>query len=147
MPPLPTDVGAGIPAGMPAMPMMPMPDEQLELKATGDTTNLLGYACARYELNQRGETMEIWATDKLLPFRAWVPNQPPRFGSRRLEHRWSELLQGKKLFPLLATSKNDNGFERLRFEVLSIKPQAIEDKEDALFRPPADYEEIEPLPY
>jgi hypothetical protein len=98
--------------GMGAMPMMPMPGmDKLELKATGDKTNLLGYACIRYELKQRGEVMEIWATDQLPPYQAWQQNQPPRFGPRMIEEQWSELVRARKLFPLLAILKFDNGPE------------------------------------
>ncbi|MGD1086378.1 MAG: hypothetical protein ABSA47_16700, partial [Verrucomicrobiota bacterium] len=48
--------GGGSP-GMPAMPIMPMPMEKMELNPTGQTTNLLGCACAGYEIKQRGQTM------------------------------------------------------------------------------------------
>jgi hypothetical protein len=150
--------GLGMPA-MPPMPMMPMGVEPLELKATGQTTNLLGYACARYELRQRGEVMEIWATDKLLPFEPWQPNQPPRFGPRMLEEQWGELLRARKLFPLLAVLRFETpalsgetnapvaGPERLRFEVRSIRAEKIEDKDGTLFSPPSDYHEVQPLPF
>jgi hypothetical protein len=124
-----------------------MPGETLELKATGETTNILDYACMRYEIKQRGQVMEIWATDKLLPFQAWLPNQTPRFGPQMLEEKWVSLLQARKLFPLLAVLKFENGPERLRFAVISIKPQAIKDPGGTLFQPPPDYQEIEPLPF
>lgn len=52
--------------------------------------------------------MEIWATDKLLPYHAYVRNQPPRFGPRMIEERWPELLTAKKLFPLRASLHFDN---------------------------------------
>jgi hypothetical protein len=135
----------GMAGGMPMMPMLPM--EKVELKATGDTTNLLGYACARYEIKQRGEVMEIWATDQLLPYQPWRQNQPLRFGPQMLEEQWGELLKAKKLFPLLATLKFEHGTECLRFEVKSVTPEKIEDRDGALFRPPADYREIQLLPF
>ncbi len=134
--------GGGIPV---AMPMMPM--ETAKLTATTDTTNLLGYACTRYELKQRGEVMEIWATDKLMPFQAYQQNQPHRFGPRMMEEQWGEMLKSKKLFPLLAVLKFENGPERLRFEVRSVKPEAIADKDGSLFQPPTDYNELNPLPF
>ena len=168
--PQPSSFGA-TPSGMggmpmPAMPIMPpMPMEQAELKATDQTTNLLGYACTRYELKQRGEVIEIWATDKLFPFQPYLQNQPHRFGPRMIEEQWGEMLKAKKLFPLLAilrfgapaTSSADGqsgkempalGPERMRFEVKSITPEKIR-KEDAekLFQPPPGYQEIEPLPF
>jgi hypothetical protein len=144
---------------MPAMPMMmpPMPMEQMELKATGDTTNLLGYPCTRYELRQRGEVIEIWATDKLLPFQPYLQNQLHRFSPRLLEEQWGGLLKAKKLFPLLAVLRFDRpaapgnnaapapGPERLRFEVTAIISEKIIDA--ALFQPPPDYQETRPLPF
>lgn len=131
--------------------------EQAELKATGETTNLLGYTCVRYELKQRGEVMEIWATDKILSFRPYIQNQPHRFGPRRIEEKWGDLLKAKQLFPLLAVLRFDHpaapgtsapsapGPERLRFEVMAITPEKITDA--TLFRPPPDYQEIQPLPF
>lgn len=141
---------------MPAMiPQMMM--DKLELKATTDTTNLLGYPCTRYMLKQRGEVMEIWATDKLLPFPPYVQHQPRHFGPRMMEEEWGGLLKAKKLFPLLAVlrfemssvpgqaSPAPTGPERMRFEVQRVTPKRITD--DALFRPPPDYHEIQPLPF
>jgi hypothetical protein len=135
-------------AGMPALPMLPFPPmEATELKATGETTNLLGYACARYELKERDEKMEIWATDKLLPFQPWRQNQSPRLGPRLLEDHWPELLNARKLFPLIATLRFENGVERFRFEVKTITPEAITDPDGHLFQPPAGYHELDPLPW
>jgi hypothetical protein len=92
--------------------------------------------------------MEIWATDQLLPYQPWRQNQqPPRFGPQMLEEQWGELLAAKKLFPLLATLKRENGPERLRFEVKSVTPQKAQDQDGALFQPPADYHEVQPLPF
>ena len=131
--------------GMPAMPMMPMPGKTAELKVTTNTMSILGYECVRYDFTQRGELMEIWATDQLLPFEAYQQNRLPRFGLRSIEDQWSGLLKEKKLFPLRAVLRMENGPERLRFEVASIKPEKIQDR--SLFQPPADYHELEPLPF
>ena len=143
-----------------------MMGEKIELKPTGKKEKILGFACEQFEIKQRGETMEIWATDKLLPFQPYVRNQPPRFGPRMIEEQWAELLTAKKLFPLRAslrfdvpapppprpTEKRDEGVaatspERFRFEVKSITPEKIDDKDGKLFQPPPDYAEIQPLPF
>lgn len=149
---------AGTPA-LPAMPMMPpMMMEKTELSATGDKTNLLGYACQKFEIKQRGEVMEIWGTDQLLPFQPYLQNQPHRFGPRMIEERWGDLLKAKKLFPVLAVLRFEApaapgqtaphaGPERLRFEVKSVTLEKIGDKDGGLFQPPADYHELEPLPF
>ncbi len=149
MPQMPAMPGIPRPGmGMPATPMMPMMMGRLELRDTGHSTNLLGLACEQYELKQRGETMEIWATDRLLPFQLYLPNQPHRFGPRMIEEQWGDLLKAKQLFPLLAMSKIGNGAERYRFEVQSITPEKINPGEEArLFQPPSDYQEIRPLPF
>lgn len=146
-PGLPAGMGTGIPGGMSALPMMPMPDEALEIKTTGEKTNLLGYACARYEIKQRGEIMEIWATDKLLAFQPYLQSRLPRFGPRTIEEQWGDLMKARKLFPLLATLKFENGPERLRFEVKTVTPKKIADEDGTLFQPPANYQELNPLPF
>jgi hypothetical protein len=140
-------MGTGIPGGMSALPMLPMPDDALELKATGDKTNLLGYACARYEITQRDEVMEIWATDQLLPFQPYLQSQPLSLAPRMVAEQWGDLLKARKLFPLLAALKSVNGPERLRYEVKAIRPEKIEDPGVKLFQPPAGYREVKPLPF
>ena len=130
------------------MPMMVPPMmEQMELTATGEKMSLLGLACEKFQIKQRNETMEIWATDQLFPFQPYVQNQPHRFGSRMIEEQWGELLKAKKLFPLLATLKFDNGVERFRFEVKTIQSEKMTDDDAKRFQPPADYFEIQPLPF
>ena len=148
---MPAPIGPTNLLGMPAPPTMPMmmmmPGEQIELTATGDQTNLLGYACEKFQIKQRGEVMEIWATKELLPFQNYLRNQRPRFGPRMIEERWGDLLTAKKLFPLRAVLKFENGPERLRFEVQSVTPEKLKPEDAALFLPPPDYQEIQPLPF
>ena len=129
------------------MAMMAMLAEKMELKATGQKTNMLGRACERFELKQRGETLEIWATDQLIPFRAYQRNQAPRFGPRMIQDQWPGLLQERKLFPFHVSLRFENGPERYRFEVQSIQAEPIADPEGRLFQPPPNYYEIEPLPF
>ena len=129
------------------MPMMPGMMQKMEIQATGQKTNLLGFACQQYQLKQRGETLEIWATDQLFPYQAYVQNQPHRFGPKRIEEQWPGMLTSRKLFPLLASLRYDNGAERFRFEVKSVTPQKLTDKDAKLFQPPDGYFEIQPLPF
>jgi hypothetical protein len=148
LPSMPAMPNMPVGGGMPAMPMMPPPMMQkIELRDTGHATNLLGFACEQYEIKQRGETMEIWATDQLFPFQPYVQNQPHRFGPRMIEQQWGDLLKTKRLFPLLATLKYDNGAERFRFEVKSVTPQKLTDDDAELFQPPSGWFEIQPLPF
>jgi hypothetical protein len=130
---------------MPMMPMMPGMMGKAELKATGQKTNLLGYVCERFELKQRGEMLEVWATDQLFPYVAYEQSQPHPTPARMPEEQWPALMKSRRLFPLLVTLRFEKGPERYRFEVLSIKPETIADP--AVFQPPPDYQEIEPLPF
>jgi hypothetical protein len=136
----------GMPA-MPAVPMMPMPEEKLELKATGQTTNILGFTCQGFELKQRRETMEIWATDQLPPYQPYVRNQPRRFGPPWMEEQWPAMLTSRKLFPLLATLRYEKGPARFRFEVTAVTPAKLTGEDAKLFRPPTGYFEIQPPPF
>ena len=147
MPPRPAMPAMPSMPARPTMPMPMMPGAKLELQATGEKTNLLGFACERYELKQRGETMEIWATDQLLPYQPYLRNQPRRFGPQRIEEQWPGLLTDRKLFPLLAILRRDNGPERYRFEVQSVTPQKLKAEDTKLFQPPAGYVEIKPPPF
>lgn len=151
-PATPNDLPAGMPAMpnlpqgmplMPAMPMMPLPMmEKIELRDMEKNTNILGCVCQQYEIKQRGQTMEIWATDQLFQFQPYVQSQPPRFGPRGIEEQWPELVKAKKLFPLRAVLRDDGGMERFRFEVMSITPEKLTDDDAKLFQPPPDYAEV-----
>ncbi|HTR40941.1 MAG TPA: DUF4412 domain-containing protein [Pseudomonadales bacterium] len=156
MPGMPAMPGAG--NGMPMMPMPPPMMEKTELTATGDKTNLLGFACEKFEIKQRGQVMEIWATDELLPFQPYLQNQPGRFGPAMIEEQWGQMLKAKKMFPLLAilrfappaapgSAAPPPGPERMRFQVLSVTADKIDDQGGDLSQPPPDYQEIQPLPF
>jgi len=145
--PMTPQAGTLAPPGLPPMPMMPGMMEKMELQATGQKTNLLGFACQQYQLKQRGETLEIWATDQLFPYQPYLQNQPHRFGPQRIEEQWPGMLTTRKLFPLLASLRYDNGAERFRFEVQSVTPQKLTDEEAKLFQPPEGWFEIQPLPF
>lgn len=132
---------------MPAMSAMSMPppgEIHLKLKATDETTNLFNYPCRRYEITCRGQIMEIWATDQLLPFQVYLSTEPHRLGPPILEERWGRLLATKKLFPLKAVLRMESGPERYRFEVRSITPRKLTAHETASFEPPAGYVELQP---
>jgi hypothetical protein len=139
------------------MPSMGMP--KMQLKSTGEKTNLLGFVCEKYELRQRDEVMEIWATDQLLAFQPWLATQPHRFGEGSMEERWGDLLKAKRLFPLRAVLRIERtaaagqqhappkGPERMRFEVKFIALGQLGEKDGCLFQPPPDYHEVAPLPF
>lgn len=143
MPQMPPGIPPGM--GMPPMPSMAM--EKLELRDLNEKTNILGYACEHFQMQQRGKILDIWATSQLGAFQPYWRSQPPSVRASTIEEQWADLLQGKRLFPLLATLKLENGLERLRFEVTSIASQRIADENNELFQPPAGYHETLPLPF
>jgi hypothetical protein len=148
VPPMqPPAPGLSLPPVIPAMPPMIQPTEKRELKATGETTNLFGMACSRYEIKERGQTLEIWATDQLFPYQRYVRSQSRHFGARGLDEQWPELLKRRQLFPLLAILKFEKGPERFRFEVKAVTPAKLTEAEAKEFEPPPGYHEIQPLPF
>lgn len=143
-------VAATASPAMPAMPMTPMaltPQEKMELRSIGQRTNILGLACVRYELKQLGDTLEIWATEQLLPYQPYVRNQMPGHGPRGIQELWPELLASRNLFPLRVTLRNGNTHEQFSFAVTSISPTTFSDADASLFEPPSGYVEIQPLPF
>lgn len=140
-PPRPAMPAAG--AQLPALPPIPAPPRpKAELKPTGKKEKILGFDCEQWEIIERGETVEIWATAALVPFRAYVREFARRFGPGALEDAWGEQLTARKLFPLRAVLHDETPNERFRFEVKSIKPGKIADEQ--LFQPPPGYTELNP---
>ena len=146
MPQMPAMQGGGMMGGMPPGGAM-RGAARLELQATGQTTNLLGYTCQGYEIKRHGQRMEIWATDQLWPFQAYLKFQPHAFGPPMMEERWSEMLAAKNLFPLSARMKLDNGVECFSFDVESIKPGTLTRKDAEKFQVPAEYAQIMARPF
>jgi hypothetical protein len=125
--------------GAPAMPMPMIPRQALQLLATADTTNLLGFNCTRYRIKDGPETMDIWATADLLPFQPLKEVPPGHNDSYQLERAWGDSLKAKKLFPLLAVLKLGDTQELLRFQVTTVQPGAVVDTDGKLFQPPSGY--------
>lgn len=132
-------------ARMPLPP--PMMNRPMALSDTGVTTNLLGFACRRFELDQRGVRLEVWATDQLMPYQAYLRHQPMSPRPQVIDELWPDLLAARHLFPLVAVLRYDNGVERLRLTVTSISTNGIAESTDTLFQPPPGYREMPALPY
>jgi len=164
-PPMPPPSGYGAP-GMPPMPQIGGFGGTPALKKTDKTKKIQGFDCTLYTISDRMETFEIWATadSALFPFRLIQKNSlDRRFGPRMLEEQWVELLQKQSLFPLQATLRMDlhphpatpaanggkgiapdgvgQGPERFSFKVNKIEKTTIDN--DALFKPPENYQEIQ----
>ncbi len=129
---------------VPSGPLAGATDIPLELHATGERTNLFGYACERFESNQSGELLEVWATDQLLPYLPYRRSEPLRMKILPLADRWPALLAARNLFPLRLTIRSIAGPETYRLEVRDIAPGPMPTAEVGLFRPPADYRQLAP---
>jgi hypothetical protein len=143
----PTGVPGAPSPGM-GMPMMPrVSATHLELKDMGETMKLLGYSCEHYQIVQPNETMDVWATDQLLPFQAYLRSQPFRRGPVVIEQQWGQLLKDKKMFPLRAVLTLQGGREFFQFNISEINPEKIEDKDGSLSQVPAGYNEVQPFQF
>lgn len=139
------------PPGMPTIPAMPrqraMPMQKLEFHATGRMTNILAFPCRQYELQRRGQTMGIWATDQLPPLKPYLRQQTHGGGPPTMEEPWSAWLADQKLCPLYVTVRGANGVDHLLFKLKSVTAAKMAGENAELFQPPADYLEIKPLPF
>lgn len=151
---LPGAPGASAVAGIPAMPPMPtipatpgMTPAPV-LKPMGKHQKLLGYDCECFEISERGETVEIWATAALVPFQKYVRDPLPHFGPRSLDEMWSEAIAARQLFPLRAVLHDETPDARTVFEVKTIAPGKIAPAESRkLFQMPENYAENPPRPF
>ena len=131
-------------SGFPGMPAIMATAEPRQLVATGDTTNLLGFTCERFEIKQGIERMTVYAADIGLSFASWRQHAQPALDLRGLEEQWGSTIAGKNMFPLQAVLIIDDQHELLRYDVTSITTQKTGDQLPCLFVPPPDYQEISP---
>ena len=120
-----------------------------ELKRTEQKKKLHGFDAALYTFGDRGQTLEIWATNdgQLFPFRLIERDQfANRFGPQMLEEQWATLLRDKSLFPLQATLRMEGGgAAQFTFAAEKIDKKKISDEK--LFQPPEKYLEIQAPPF
>jgi len=143
----PAEMPASAMPGAALIPMPPPAFEKLELRDTNEKTNILGFACEHFEMHQGGKRLDLWATDRCGAFQPYLRSQPVGAPASTIEEQWSELLKAKRLFPLLAVLKLENGMEQMRFAVTGVVPQNFAVESATLFQPPADYHEVLPLPF
>ena len=140
---LPPGIGPQSPA-FPPRPSVGAAEPTLELHATGDRTNLCGYACERFESLQAGEILEVWATDQLVPYLPYRRSEPLRMKIQPLAERWPALLAARNLFPLRLAIHSVAGPETYRLEAREIVSGPAPTSEAGLFRPPPDYRQLAP---
>lgn len=103
---------------------------------TGKTQNLLGYECEQWIFNDEEEELEIeaWVTDELGNF---MMMKSPMGGG--FSPSWSSSLKNKGFFPLLVITREEDGEETSKFEVVDIDQK---DLNNNLFNAPSDFEEF-----
>ncbi|MFI5335237.1 MAG: DUF4412 domain-containing protein [Opitutales bacterium] len=124
------------------------PEQKVE--KTGKTETILGYQCEQYVTTDRkGETVELWVTDKLGMFMGLGGGggggpMGGMMGGHRGgsgEHSWEQLVKGKAgFFPLRIIGHDASGKETFKLETQSIEPGPLP---ASLFAPPEGYQSFQ----
>jgi len=129
---------------MPSRMMRP-PLDTLALKATRQTTNLLGSRVENLPFRREAKRWRFGPRTNCFRWRRiWKIRRPDSAMPDRAT--MGRTTAGASLFPVLAVLKFENGRERLRYVVSTVTPQTLTDDDQKLFTPPDGYIEIEPLP-
>lgn len=154
----------------PAMPAMGgMGEGKMALTAHPEETRTLhGYPCVKHTLNiPRQGVMTLWLSDAddLPPFHTLAYEAPRAAGGTDWQQRWPALLREANRFPLLAifrtapekghSDRKDDaeasppslGEEIMRWEVTAITAVTVDDKEEKLFKIPAEFHKMQLLPF
>lgn len=129
-----------------SVPPMLALGERFSLRATGQETNFSGVACAQYQATSESETVEVWATDRLLPYQPYLRGQPAGFGPRGLTEQWPIELKRRGLFPLQASLRPRNGVASVQLKVHSVTAAKLTPQDLLTLQPPPGYVEIHALP-
>lgn len=112
--------------------------EKAELRKTGRTETILGYACEEYAIQEGKETTEVWLTDRLGSFVGLALENPMAGmmgGGQAKRSGWEETLKGRAgAFPMRVVTRDARGRETARVEVRQVEPGPVAD--DAFLIPP-----------
>ena len=103
---------------------------------TGKTKNILGHECEQWVFSDQEEDVEIedWVTDELGNF---MMMKSPMGGG--FSPNWGSSFKGKGFFPLLVITRDEDGEETSRFEVVNVDQKGLNND---LFDAPSDFEEL-----
>jgi hypothetical protein len=102
-----------------------------KVQKTGETETILGYLCEKYVTTDRGDTVEMWVTDKLGTFMGIQsggggPMGGMFGGGGKKKGGWEEAVKGKEnFFPMRVVGKNAKGKETFRMETKSVEPGSV----------------------
>ena len=124
--------------GMPDMGNDDNSSEPLDINKyrTGKTKSILGYECEQWIIKEDtdDEEVEAWVTDKLGNF--MLMKNPMGGGETP---NWGSSLKGKGFFPMLVITKDEDGEETSRLEVIGVDQKELNNN---LFSAPSDFEEL-----
>ncbi len=116
---------------------------QAELRKTGRTETILGYACDEYVIQEGKESTEVWITDRLGSFVGLALENPMAGmmgGGGRGKSGWEDALKARAgAFPLRVVSRDARGRETTRVEARKVEPG---DLPDGLFRVPDGFQKL-----
>lgn len=103
---------------------------------TGNTKSILEYECEQWIIKEQtdDEEVEAWVTDELGNF---MLMKNPMGGD--VTPNWGSSLKGKGFFPMLVITKDEDGEETSKFEVVGVDQKELNNN---LFSAPADFEEL-----
>ena len=106
---------------------------------TGKTQDLLGFECEQWIIKDDEEDAEVeaWVTDELGNFMMMIS---PMGGSA--SPGWSSSFKNKGFFPMLVITKDEDGEETSKFEVVNVDQKSLNTD---LFSAPPDFEELKIL--
>ncbi len=105
-----------------------------QMKKTGETREINGYTCEKWEINDESGATEAWLTKDLGGF--MFMNNPMGGESKT---QWQSGIEGSGLFPMLVIHRDASGNEDTRFEVKSVEKISLSSD---LFTPPAGYQKM-----
>lgn len=111
--------------------------EKGNVKMTGETKNINGYTCEKWTFkDDDGTTGEAWMTKGIGNF--FFFDNP--MGGRSDQPEWQKKLTNEGYFPMMVTTKNEDGEVESTMEVTKIEPKSLD---ESLFSPPAGYKKMD----
>lgn len=127
---------------------LPADAKKPEFKKTGKTEKILGYDCEQYIIKEENRETEVWAAKGLGTF------MRPRMGGGmggpggrggmgrggQMPAAWEEEFRTKGFFPMRTITRDADGKEEARMEVIKIEKKELE---ASLFKAPEGWQKMD----
>jgi hypothetical protein len=107
-----------------------------KFKATGETKEIIGYACEKWLYEDDKNIAEVWMTKDIGQFKFFEGG----FGKNKKSGSWESSIEKSGLFPVLVINRDKSGKELNKLEVTSIDKKELNDN---LFTVPAGYKKFD----